>query len=107
MRGELKTKSATYKPATLEDVVEQYGDRVATHAPFEVIGIVNTSENGCCADLPVLLTSNPAEDFDGTPFTNYSCQCACDGWCTTGHTTPEEAIRDYQRMTRKERERER
>lgn len=50
--------------------------------------------NGCCPDLPVFLTTNKRPDGK----TNYSCQCACNGWCTTGCTTAEDAIDRYWKM---------
>ena len=30
---------------------------------------------------------------------NYSCQCGCGAWCTTGHPTPVGALKDYQTMS--------
>lgn len=50
--------------------------------------------NGCCPDLPVFLTTNNTREGK----TNYSCQCACNGWCTTGCTTAEDAIDRYWKM---------
>lgn len=60
---------------------------------YTVVGIV-AMNNGCCKDQPVLITAN---DFNGN--TNYSCQCGCGMWCTTGHPTPVGALRDYQTMS--------
>ena len=52
-------------------------------------------KNGCCSDLPVMLTTNIGDDGS----INYSCQCACNGWHTTGHKSKEEALADYEQMT--------
>ncbi len=60
---------------------------------YKVIGIVYT-ENGCCKDKPVLITKN---NYHGGA--NYSCQCICGTWCTTGHPTPTGALKDYQTMS--------
>lgn len=65
---------------------------VADH--FLVTGIVYM-KNGCCEDKPVLVTANKHPDIG----INYSCQCACGAWCTTGHPTPVGALRDYQTMS--------
>ena len=54
-------------------------------------------ENGCCSDRPVVVTGNKLEDGS----VNYSAQCACGLWCTTGCSTPEAAISEYKRMTAK------
>lgn len=53
------------------------------------------AENGCCSGRLVVITQN--ERPDGTM--NYSAQCACDGWCTTGCDTPEKALEHYERMS--------
>lgn len=51
--------------------------------------------NGCCRKEPVLITTN--EKPGGG--VNFSGQCACGGWCTNGHDTPEACVMEYQRMT--------
>lgn len=50
--------------------------------------------NGCCEGRPVIITSNLTPDGR----TNYSAQCACGGWCTTGKDTAEGAAREWMRM---------
>lgn len=62
--------------------------------PFVPIGYAH-STNGCCEGRRVIITRN--ERLDGSM--NYSAQCACGGWCTTGCDTPEEALRHYIRMS--------
>lgn len=59
-----------------------------------VTGIVYMA-NGCCKDKPVLVTVNRMPNGE----LNYSCQCSCGAWCTTGHPTSVGALRDYQTMT--------
>lgn len=76
----------------LETLMKKYGNNVAR--PYQVKKVL-WIKNGCCHDLPVLLTSNQLPDRK----INYSCQCACGGWCTTGRRTPNHAINDYRRMT--------
>ena len=68
-------------------------DESKVHSPYHVLGIVYM-KNGCCKDNPVLITVN---NFHGKA--NYSCQCGCGMWCTTGHPTPVGALRDYQTMS--------
>jgi len=63
---------------------------------YIVTGIVYM-KNGCCKDKPVLVTANYLDDGR----VNYSCQCNCGFWCTTGHPTPIGALRDYQTMSNK------
>jgi len=77
----MKQKSFTYNAENVLDC-------------FTVVGIVHM-ENGCCKDQPVLITANILPNNE----TNYSCQCGCGMWCTTGHPTPVGALRDYQTMS--------
>lgn len=60
---------------------------------YSVMGLVYM-KNGCCSDKPVLITKNNIRGG-----TNYSCQCACGIWCTTGHPTVAGAVKDYQTMS--------
>jgi hypothetical protein len=60
---------------------------------YSVAGIIYM-ENGCCKDKPVLITENRFNDG-----INFSCQCACVRWCTTGHPTVAGAVKDYQTMS--------
>ena len=69
------------------------GTKIRVRKPFKVKEIV-FMPNGCCPDLPVFLTTNKRPDGK----TNYSCQCACNGWCTTGCETAEKAIEKYWEM---------
>lgn len=63
---------------------------------FHVIGVVNDF-NGCCQDRPILITGNKVDNH-----INYSCQCACGMWCTSGHRTASEAFKEYERMTKED-----
>ena len=85
------------RPKTLEDLKQIYGDRIWIPEVYHVEKIL-FMKNGCCEDLPVILTTN--KRTDGT--INYSCQCACNCWCTNGHDTPAEAVCEYERMTAEE-----
>ena len=68
---------------------------VSVRAPYRIVGAVHM-KNGCCSDKPVLITVNTLPSGE----LNYSCQCACDGWCTTGRSTASKALEDYERMSR-------
>ena len=63
-------------------------------APYHALGVIYAA-NGCCPDKPVVLTVN--QTYNG--LFNFSCQCACGGWCTSGKPTPHGAIAEYGRMT--------
>lgn len=60
---------------------------------YHVMGIVYM-HNGCCKNKPVLITENHYKQG-----INYSCQCSCGTWCTTGHPTVAGAVKDYQTMS--------
>lgn len=62
--------------------------------PFTPVGFVYI-RNGCCKNRPVIITEN--ELANGKK--NYSAQCACGGWCTTGCKTASDALQHYERMT--------
>lgn len=62
---------------------------------YSVLGVVNDF-NGCCQDRPILITGNKVHNH-----INYSCQCACGMWCTNGHRTASEALKEYEEMTRR------
>lgn len=62
---------------------------------FQVIGIAAVP-NGCCPDRPVLITANRIGRE--SEYINYSCQCSCDGWCTTGCASVSEALREWEKM---------
>lgn len=51
-------------------------------------------KNGCCPELPALLTISRANV--------YSVQCTCGGWCTSGFKNPDDAIDQWRRMCRGE-----
>lgn len=74
-------KQFTYNPDNVNDYLS-------------VVGIVYM-KNGCCDNQPVLITAN----YHKPTGINYSCQCGCGAWCTTGHPTPVGALRDYQTMS--------
>lgn len=80
----------------LEDLEHEYDVkfRAFVQKPFQPIGAVYIT-NGCCRNRPVLITAN--KRTNGT--LNYSCQCACGGWVTTGCDTASEALQHYERMT--------
>ena len=82
-------------PRTYEELKQKYGPRISVRSPYQVKQVI-WMKNGCCKDLPVLLTANWIKEDSRW---NYSCQCACDGWCTTGCKTPEDAIDHYKRMS--------
>lgn len=58
-----------------------------------VVGLIYM-KNGCCKDKPVLVTKNSIRGYE-----NYSCQCACGIWSTTGHPTIAGAVKNYQTMS--------
>lgn len=59
--------------------------------PLEIVQGVN----GCCKDRPIILTTNKLPNGA----TNYSCQCACGGWCTSGYISRQGVIKEYKEMT--------
>lgn len=65
------------------------------HQPFQKpIGVIYAHgfKNGCCQDKPFILM---------TTYGNvYSCECACNCWCTSGHDNPADAIMEYEMMCR-------
>lgn len=63
--------------------------------PYHITGVVNDF-NGCCKNKPILITVNKWHDR-----LNYSCQCACGMWCTNGHTSASEALKEYEGMTQR------
>lgn len=67
---------------------------------YRVERVVYGHKNGCCAKLPILITVNevPARNGESARL-NYSAQCACGGWCTSGQRTPQAALDQYDRMT--------
>lgn len=73
-------------------------DQVKVKPCYTPVAIINT-RNGCCPEKPVILAENIVKDSDGKQRINYSCQCACDGWCTNGHRSAPEAIAEYREMT--------
>lgn len=52
--------------------------------------------NGCCDKPFFILTANPSDSWPGG--INYSCQCACGGWCTNGHDNEADAVEEYKQM---------
>ena len=57
---------------------------------FSVVGALRI-ENKCCNDKNVIITKTLGADV-------YSCQCECGGWCTTGCSSIEDAIRKWKKM---------
>ena len=73
--------------------------RVADY--YAVMGVIY-AHNGCCENKPYLLTGNKCEVSKDRPEgINYSCQCVCGCWNSFGRGTPEEAIAEYERMSRR------
>ena len=92
---ETKEEADIKELSDYEKLIQEYGSRVSVRSEYQVKRVI-WMKNGCCPDLPVLLTANWIKEDSRW---NYSCQCACDGWCTTGCKTPEEAIDHYRRMS--------
>lgn len=72
---------------------------------FIPVGVFSVPKNYCPhfnefngQTLDVILTANEVKEHDGTYRINYSCQCACGAWCTSGHSTPGAAVDEYMRM---------
>lgn len=61
---------------------------------YTIIGAMRI-KNGCCKNKPVIITVNPLR----AGRLNYSCQCACGGWCTSGHSTVSKALEEYEEMS--------
>ena len=62
----------------------------------KLVAVIFTDRNECCCEnhsAPVLLTLSRLSREKV-----YSCQCSCGGWCTNGHSTPDEAVREYEVM---------
>lgn len=74
---------------------------VSVSQNYAITGI-SYEENGCCEDKPILITVSIGSVINKKPI--YSCQCACGFWCTTGHVTDWEALKDYEEMTRRSKE---
>lgn len=60
---------------------------------YKIEAFYPIANNGCCEKDFFILTSNKS-----TGGINYSCQCACNGWCTNGHATAQAAIDEYRAM---------
>ena len=73
-----------------------YVNAYAIRPPYEPVKAVKMT-NGCCEGKPVILTRNHVK-YGGV---NYSCQCSCGGWCTSGHATPDGALDEYYIMSRR------
>lgn len=71
---------------------------VDVSSPYKVMGIVY-DPNGCCKDRPILITTNRMHNRNNK--INYSCQCACGMWCTSGHPNASEALHEYEQMTKR------
>lgn len=83
----------TLEPNTILEIKEECW----VHDHFKIIGIAKI-ENGCCPGRPVLITGNWTGDH-----INYSTQCACGLWCSTGCTTAGAAVSEYEKMTSRSR----
>lgn len=80
----------------LEDLEETYQVefRALVQKPFEPIGAVYI-KNGCCKNRPVLITANRTTSGR----LNFSCQCACGLWCTSGARSASGALQQWERMS--------
>ena len=63
---------------------------------FRPIAFYPIMNNGCCDKQFFILTANKSDGWRSG--INYSCQCACGGWCTSGHETEQEAVEEYRKM---------
>ena len=70
--------------------------RFNLNEPYYVVAFYPIKKNGCCDKDWFLLTANKCPSWKSG--INYSCQCACGGWCTTGFETEQEAVNEYRRM---------
>jgi hypothetical protein len=61
-----------------------------------LIAIYPITNNKCCDKGFFLLTANSANGWESG--INFSCQCGCGGFCTTGYSTEQEAVDAYRRM---------
>lgn len=74
--------------------IELYADR------YTLINIF-PEKNLCCPGKPFVLTSNECPKSDERPLgINFSCQCACGAWCTSGFAEPGDAVEEYRKMVR-------
>lgn len=72
------------------------------HKGLKIEAFYPIKDNGCCDKDFFILTSNPCDRRpDGR---NYSCQCGCGMWCTSGHSKAQDAIDEYRSMCRKYKE---
>ena len=62
-------------------------DEANVNPALTVVGVLSMINN-CCPLQNVLVTKTKGHEV-------YSCQCACGGWCTSGHSTIEEAITEW------------
>ncbi len=66
-------------------------DEANVNPALTVVGVLTLMPNYCCALQDVLITKTKGHEV-------YSCQCACGGWCTSGHPTIEGAIKEWKGM---------
>lgn len=59
---------------------------------LSIVGVLSIP-NQCCVLENVLITKTRGKEI-------YSCQCSCGGWCTSGHSSIEGAIAEWERMCR-------
>ena len=64
---------------------------------FKAVAFYPNADNQCCEKPFFILTANKKRDGG----INYSCQCGCDGWCTNGHSEPQDAVNEYINMCKK------
>lgn len=63
---------------------------------YKPIAFYPIENNECCDKDFFILTANK------TPHgMNYSCQCACGMWCTSGFATEQQAVNAYRSMCNK------
>lgn len=64
---------------------------------YEPQAVYLIKNNGCCDKNYFVLTKNQRGDGE----TNYSCQCGCGGWVTSGFTSAQGAIGSYRAMCKR------
>lgn len=71
---------------------------------YSVVAFYPIKDNGCCNKRFFILTANSCPNWETG--INYSCQCACGGWCTTGFKTEQEAVEAYRNMCKQKEDKE-
>ena len=59
---------------------------------YKIEAFYPIKNNGCCDKDFFILTKSDQ---------SYSCQCGCGMWCTSGHSTAQEAVDEYRFMCKR------